>query len=116
MEQEFQPRIYTQLQDDDVLLGRGTGPNDFEGNIRFRQLVGEVAKASSHSEFSTGKATLARKVVDAVNRRGGRFVRKLNKAEATALINSAISSSADAAAATTRDRREKKKRKHKEDE
>ena len=31
----------TELRPCDVLFGRGSGPNDHEGNIRFRQLVAE---------------------------------------------------------------------------
>jgi hypothetical protein len=80
--------FYTELQRDDVLLGRGTGPNDFEGNIRFRRLVAEVARVSDPIELTASKGTLAQKVVDTVKRRGGRFVRKLSKAEATALLKS----------------------------
>lgn len=80
-------KLYTELGSDDVLLGRGTGPNEFEGNIRFRRLVGEVAMATDPKGLVSNKPALARKVVDQVAKRGGRFVRKLSKGEVLALAN-----------------------------
>lgn len=82
-----QQKLYTELGSDDVLLGRGTGPNEFEGNIRFRRLVGEVAMATDPKNLLSNKPVLARKVVDDVANRGGRFVRKLSKGEVLALAN-----------------------------
>ncbi len=80
-------RVYTELGNDDVLLGRGTGPNEFEGNIRFRRLVAEVAMGTAPKELLSSKPALSRKVVDEVTSRGGKFVRKLSKTDVVALPN-----------------------------
>lgn len=71
----------------------GTGPNEFEGNIRFREMVAELAMSTTPKELSANKPVYARKVVDQVLEEGGRFVRKLSRGEASALQNNAASTS-----------------------
>jgi hypothetical protein len=62
----------------DVLLGRGTGPNEHIGNIRFRTLVRETIEASSQGECDRRtKWMLANKVVNTINERKGRFLKKV---------------------------------------
>lgn len=87
MSQRFPPtqRFYTELREDDVLLGRGTGPNDFEGNIRYRKMVKAAIAGVPLEVFSASKAALSRKIVDEITDKGGRFVRKLSTEEAAEL-------------------------------
>ena len=77
--------IVKELCNHDVLLGRGTGPNEHEGNIRFRLLAAETLKTFSDSTTSPpmkmNKTKLAKKILEAVKARGGRFLRKLSKDE-----------------------------------
>eukprot|EP00934_Nitzschia_sp_Nitz4_P006158 Nitzschia sp. Nitz4//scaffold336_size18528//1656//2615//NITZ4_008774-RA/size18528-snap-gene-0.1-mRNA-1//-1//CDS//3329548289//6148//frame0 len=61
----------------DVLLGRGTGPNEHIGNVRYRALVREIIEETDMMAWnSTTKRDLAIKIVAAVKSKGGRFVRK----------------------------------------
>jgi hypothetical protein len=75
----------TELGKDDVLLGRGTGPNEHEGNVRFRILVSEIAKSTDWTREDNTKAKLARKVIATIEARGGRFVRKHTRGEAISM-------------------------------
>ena len=77
----------TELGDDDVLLGRGTGPNEFTGNIRYRRLVRQAISSVLPRDLASNKTALAQKVVDDVAKNGGRFVRKLSKGEVAALYD-----------------------------
>jgi hypothetical protein len=61
----------------DVLLGRGTGPNEFVGNIHFRALVREMIQSSPLPDKQGEKTKLAKKIVRAVKARKGRFLRKI---------------------------------------
>jgi len=83
---EFQGVLVTasELRENDVLLGRGTGPNGNTGNIRFRLLVKE--ELSRMENIHGFKTKLAQKVVDIVRKRNGRFLRKLSKKEAKQLL------------------------------
>jgi hypothetical protein len=71
----------TDLRSDDVLLGRGSGPNDHEGNIRFRQLVAERKSEYMATNHRLTKAKIAQEIVDQVYANGGRFLRKLENDE-----------------------------------
>jgi hypothetical protein len=70
--------LVDQLGKDDVLLGRGTGPNEHQGNICYRALVKEtiqgVPPAAVDRRF---KMMLARQVVRKIQERGGRFVKSI---------------------------------------
>jgi hypothetical protein len=97
--------VVHELTGHDVVLGRGTGPNEHEGNVMFRSVVMSVLREHiDHQEvptaptdidiaFSTTKSTMARRVVDLVHQRGGKFVRKLSQHE-RAMLCSQDSSSA----------------------
>jgi hypothetical protein len=74
--------IVTQLQVNDVLFGRGSGPNDHEGNIRFRALVGERKAEYLTTNHRQTKTKIARDIVDAVLSQNGRFLKKVESAEA----------------------------------
>jgi hypothetical protein len=90
-------RFYTVIGEDDVLLGRGTGPNEFSGNIRYRRLVSQAITSVHPRDLASKKLALARKVVDDVAENGGRFVRKLPKSEVAALYESLSTGSAEKA-------------------
>ena len=67
----------TQLRDSDVLFGRGSGPNDHEGNIRFRQYVAERKTEYLATNHRLTKAKIAREIVDKVLTQHGRFLKKM---------------------------------------
>lgn len=71
-----------ELRPYDVLLGRGSGPNDHEGNIRFRKMVAERKSEYMATNHRLTKAKIAQEIVDAVLNCGGRFLRKLENDEA----------------------------------
>jgi hypothetical protein len=66
----------SQLGRDDVLLGRGTGPNEHLGNIRFRQMLLEQKKAYKKAKTRQEKNLIAHDVVAAVKAKKGRFLKK----------------------------------------
>jgi hypothetical protein len=74
------PNFVHELTKDDVLLGRGTGPNEYQGNIRFRALVKETLRSNEFKK-STGstKTMLARMIVRDVTAQNGRFLKKVGK-------------------------------------
>ncbi|GKZ01079.1 hypothetical protein MPSEU_001059500 [Mayamaea pseudoterrestris] len=72
----------TELRAADVLLGRGSGPNDHEGNIRFRLLVQERKDEYLATNHRVTKGRIAQEIVDQVFARNGRFLRKLDGQDA----------------------------------
>lgn len=70
-----------EVRSDDVLLGRGSGPNDHVGNIKFRDLVHDRKPEYLSTNHRQTKATIAKNIVDQVYQRGGRFLKKLNPVE-----------------------------------
>lgn len=82
----MQSSFVTVLQPNDVIMGRGAPTIQYKGNIMFRELIStrkvEYMKAGRHRI----KRDIARQILDEINRRGGRFLRKVdNRAEARAL-------------------------------
>jgi hypothetical protein len=75
------PNFVQELTKDDVLLGRGTGPNEYQGNIRFRALVKETLRSNELKKSSNGstKTMLARMIVRDVKAQNGRFLKKVGK-------------------------------------
>lgn len=67
----------TELTDSDVLFGRGSGPNDHEGNIRFRSLVASRKAEYLATNHRLTKAKIAREIVDQVFAQKGRFLKKM---------------------------------------
>jgi hypothetical protein len=76
-----QSNIVTVLRSDDVLFGRGSGPNDHEGNIKFRELVSARKEEYMATNHRQTKATIARSVVDQVLQKNGRFLKKLEPSD-----------------------------------
>lgn len=75
------PKYVTELRPSDVLFGRGSGPNDHEGNICFRQLVAERKSEYMATSHRVTKATIAKEIVDQVFAANGRFMKKVEPSE-----------------------------------
>ena len=69
----------------DVLFGRGSGPNDHEGNVLFRSLVKERKPEYMSTNHRQTKAKIAQEIVDAVRARSGRFLKKAEPKDITRL-------------------------------
>jgi hypothetical protein len=70
------PGLVFEITDQDVLLGRGTGPNESQGNIRFRALVRHALQDGEASRLDGRvKAKLAREILKAVKSENGRFLK-----------------------------------------
>ena len=93
------PSYFLKLGEDDVLLGRGTGPNETLGNVRFRKLVNdmilEAAKGNNEPnnlDLPENRSAFSRKVVNIIcKERRGLFVRKLSKAEVAPILKASVS-------------------------
>ena len=78
MESNAQQQQYvTELQPHDVLFGRGSGPNDHEGNVRFRQYVADRKAAYMATNHRATKTNIAREIVNLVQQQNGRFLKKI---------------------------------------
>jgi len=69
MDQDFS------VEENDVLCGRGGGTNNYVGNKRFRTLV-SVNQKDYLLARKKDKSAIAKHIVQIVQRRGGRFLRK----------------------------------------
>ena len=65
-----------EIQEWDVISGRGGLSNHHTGNRRYRQIVSDVKAMYQTTEAKTGKTDLSRAVVDHVCSYGGRFIKK----------------------------------------
>lgn len=74
-----------EVRPNDVLFGRGSGPNDHEGNIRFRELVAHRKDEYLATNHRQTKAKIAKEIVDQVFTVNGRFLKKLEGNELTQL-------------------------------
>ncbi|CAB9525010.1 expressed unknown protein [Seminavis robusta] len=68
-------KTYRTLSDNDVLFGRGTAINDRPGNLLFREDVERLRPDYLEAE-RTDKTLIARRVVQGVKQRGGRFMKQ----------------------------------------
>jgi hypothetical protein len=84
-EEGQEERYTTELQPMDVLLGRGSGPNDHVGNVHFRNLVSERKAEYMATNHRQTKAKIAREIVDRILAKRGRFLKKLGHREVEAL-------------------------------
>jgi hypothetical protein len=76
----------------DVLLGRGSGSNDYEGNVMFRSLV-EERKREYLSAVTTreDKNRIAQEIFDQITMNGGRFLKKEDKRKVNgAIVNKGV--------------------------
>ena len=69
----------TSLNPHDVLSGRGTGPNEYIGNQRFRNLIENRRKAYSATLHSTEKTRIAEEVYHQIQAKGGRFLSRVDR-------------------------------------
>ena len=70
---------YTSLAKNDILCGRGSGPNEHVGNVEFRKLV--LTRKVEYNNANTSRDTkgkIANDIINTVRSKGGRFLRKLN--------------------------------------
>ena len=68
-----------ELNDNDVLCGRGPGLSQFEGNLRFHKLVN--ARKKQYNADSTNrreKKRLAQEILSHIHGKGGRFLKQVN--------------------------------------
>jgi hypothetical protein len=63
----------------DVLLGRGTGPNEHQGNRFYRSLVKQKKEEYLSCTGRSGKDLLLMEIIQAVWASGGRFLKKYEK-------------------------------------
>jgi hypothetical protein len=70
--------VVTDLKPDDVLLGRGIGPNEHQGNVKFREVVGSLRSEYLATNKRKAKDKIAHKTIKIIKARTGRFLRKLN--------------------------------------
>ena len=77
--------LIVDVRPNDVLFGRGSGPNDHEGNIRFRELVAQRKEEYMNTNHRQTKAKIAKDIVDQVFAVDGRFLKKLEGKELTNL-------------------------------
>jgi hypothetical protein len=82
--------LLTELGPYDVLLGRGTGPNENQGNRHFREKVrkGED-EYCRQSQSRVAKDLVVLQTIEAVRERGGRFVRRIRQCKKTKSTNKA---------------------------
>lgn len=84
-----------EVMSDDVLLGRGSGPNDHVGNIKFRDLVHERKAEYLSTNHRQTKAMIAKDIVDQVYQRGGRFLKKLSPVESAKILPKLLAKNKD---------------------
>jgi hypothetical protein len=84
-QQDNKMSYVTELRPTDVLFGRGSGPNDHEGNIRFRQRVADRKDEYLATNHRMTKSKIAKEIVDSVLNENGRFLRKADEEETASL-------------------------------
>jgi hypothetical protein len=84
--------LVSELSDHDVLLGRGTGPNEHQGNKMLRSLVAKFQKEYNPSPSRKGRQDVARMTLQKIKKNKGRF---LERASASALLGSSSSGEDD---------------------
>ena len=73
--------MITHLGPNDVLIGRGSPATANEGNIRFREVIRLLLPYYVATTRRSEKDSLARKVIDIIRSRQGRFVRRIESPE-----------------------------------
>jgi hypothetical protein len=76
--------VIRQLGPHDVLLGRGTGPNEAIGNIRFRESIRVIIEHSDIRKLDgSARAELTTLIVARIKEIGGKFVKKVSLGSAS---------------------------------
>lgn len=81
------PEVTTELGHNDVLLGRGAASINYVGNVLFREIVRERREEYLSTAKRQTKDNIAREIIDVVNSRNGRFVRKVASSEEKISLN-----------------------------
>lgn len=68
----------SELFSNDVLLGRGTGPNEHIGNCIFREEVELKREPYVSASSKAGEEQIISSIISSIHQRGGRFLRKLD--------------------------------------
>eukprot|EP00529_Nitzschia_sp_RCC80_P030371 CAMPEP_0113479980 /NCGR_PEP_ID=MMETSP0014_2-20120614/21611_1 /TAXON_ID=2857 /ORGANISM="Nitzschia sp." /LENGTH=299 /DNA_ID=CAMNT_0000373339 /DNA_START=579 /DNA_END=1474 /DNA_ORIENTATION=+ /assembly_acc=CAM_ASM_000159 len=89
------PRSFiTNVSSEDVVLGRGAGPNEMAGNIAFRQIVARFKPSYITTVNRKAKSQIAHKVVQTVKSKRGRFLRRARIQGSSTSTSSSSSSGA----------------------
>jgi len=75
------PSFVVELNENDVLMGRGSPSAEYSGNLRFRQLVIDRREEYLHSTKRNEKHRIAMDIIDTINERGGRFLQRITTME-----------------------------------
>eukprot|EP00538_Stauroneis_constricta_P006677 CAMPEP_0119554578 /NCGR_PEP_ID=MMETSP1352-20130426/7034_1 /TAXON_ID=265584 /ORGANISM="Stauroneis constricta, Strain CCMP1120" /LENGTH=410 /DNA_ID=CAMNT_0007601191 /DNA_START=107 /DNA_END=1339 /DNA_ORIENTATION=- len=67
----------SQVRENDVLFGRGSGATTFPGNRRLRAIVKSYKLRYAAAHERGGKARIARQIIDQIHAENGRFLRKI---------------------------------------
>lgn len=79
--------LVTNVGANDVLMGRGAPSTEYEGNVRFRNLVLERREEYMSVDKRKDKHRIAREIVRTIRSRGGRFLlRDANERGAESLV------------------------------
>jgi hypothetical protein len=72
------PKVVIDFRPQDVLLGRGTGPNEHQGNRIYRSLVKQHKEEYLSCSSHTQKNQLVMDIIHTIRNSGGRFLKKLD--------------------------------------
>ena len=73
--------VIKDLNETDVLLGRGTGPSEHKGNREFRYLIAKRTNEFNSTDNRQTKSRIAEQTLKDVKVKNGRFLRRLDKSE-----------------------------------
>jgi hypothetical protein len=95
MRADDEPIYVTDPGPNDILLGRGAPVINYEGNIRFRALVSSRKREYIGSGRHQVKDTVAKSIIDEIEKRGGRFLRRVETISSAAATSNASTTSDD---------------------
>jgi hypothetical protein len=78
----------TKLSRDDVIMGRGTMPTEYEGNKRLRRIVADYRQMYVGSNKHKPKQEIALAILGTVKARGGRFLVRVDEESNTTMSGS----------------------------
>ena len=79
--QQQHATFVTELNDHDVLMGRGSPSSEYSGNLAFRQLVIDRRQDYLRCTRRNQKHGIAMEIIQAVIDRGGRFLQRITTLE-----------------------------------
>jgi hypothetical protein len=80
------PGVYvTQLNENDVLQGRGSGSNQHPGNIKYRKMIENIASSYVSTPSRKEKNRMVQKLVADIHATKGRFLHSLGSGKAAGL-------------------------------